>query len=392
MSTGSPPYCRVQGMTKPPLVVHIIYRLAVGGLENGLVNLINTMPPEAYRHAIICLKDSSDFKQRITRPDVDVYELHKRDGQDWQSFVNVYRLLKKLQPGIVHTRNIGTLEYQFPALLAGVKHRVHGEHGWDVADPDGTNVKYQWVRRVLKYVVHHFIPLSRHLENYLLDKIHVKPANITRIVNGVDTRIFYPRTGIRPLLSGCPLVLANDDCVIGTIGRMHGVKDQITLVKAFIWVCQHAPAFKNQLKLVIIGDGPLRAQAIALLEGAGLMAQAWLPGARNDVADIQRCLDIFVLPSQAEGISNTILEAMATGLPVIATAVGGNSELVQDGVTGALTPANDAPAMAEKILAYLNQPATRHEHGQQGLQRALNTFSLTAMVANYQAVYGSFFP
>lgn len=379
-------------MRQPPLVAHIIYRLGVGGLENGLVNLINTMPADAYRHTIICLKDSTDFKQRLTRSDVEVHELHKQDGQDWHSFVSMYRLLKRLKPSIVHTRNIGPMEYQLSALLAGVKHRVHGEHGWDVVnDPDGSNVKYQWVRRILKHFIHRFIPLSRNLESYLLEQIHISPRKITRIINGVDTQVFYPRTGTKRLPSDCPLVVSETDTLIGTIGRMHAVKDQITLVKAFILACQQEPDLAGRLKLAIIGDGPLRAEALALLDTAGLSGQAWLPGERGDVADIYRNLDMFVLPSLSEGISNSILEAMACGLPVIATDVGGNFELVVDGVTGFLVPANDPAAMAAKILAYAHDAQTMHQHGGQGLQRVLAQFSLVAMVANYQAVYDAFF-
>jgi len=373
------------------LVVHIIYRLGVGGLENGLVNLINHMPAEAYRHAIICLKDSTDFRQRLARNDVEIHELHKKDGQDWHSFVAMYRLLKQLQPSIVHTRNIGTMEYQISAFCAGVKHRVHGEHGWDVADPDGTNVKYQLLRRVLNLFVHRFIPLSRHLESYLLDKVHVPPRKITRIINGVDTQIFYPRPAHKQPLDACPFNFVEIDTVIGTIGRMHGVKDQITLVKAFILACQRDVEKSGHLKLIIIGDGPLHKQALDLLDAAGLSAQVWLPGVRNDVAEINRRLDVFVLPSLAEGISNTILEAMACGLPVIATDVGGNSELVVDAVTGWLVPVNDPGAMADKILAYVHDIETLHRHGLQGQQRIQQNFSLTAMVENYQAVYDSFF-
>jgi sugar transferase (PEP-CTERM/EpsH1 system associated) len=379
-------------MRQPPLVAHIIYRLGVGGLENGLVNLINNMPADAYRHAIICLKDSTDFKQRLTRNDVEVHELHKQDGQDWHSFVSMYRLLKRLKPSIAHTRNIGPMEYQLSALVAGVRYRVHGEHGWDVVnDPDGSNVKYQWVRRVLKRFIHRFIPLSRNLESYLLEKIHVSPRKIVRIINGVDTKIFYPRTSPKRLPSDCPFAVHETDTVIGTIGRMHAVKDQITLVKAFILACQQQPELRNRLKLVIVGDGPLRAEALALLDAVALSEQAWLPGERGDVADIYRNLDVFVLPSLSEGISNSILEAMACGLPVIATDVGGNSELVVDGVTGFLVPANDPEAMAAKILSYAHDAKTLQQHGVHGLQRVLEYFSLVAMVANYQAVYDAFF-
>jgi sugar transferase (PEP-CTERM/EpsH1 system associated) len=298
-------------------------------------------------------------------------------------------LLKQLNPAIVHTRNLATIEYQLPAFFAGVKHRIHGEHGWDVFDPEGSNKKYQWLRRLLKPLIHRYIPLSKQLESYLVDSIRVNPKKITRIINGVDTAVFYPYLNAKSPLIGCPFTVHPGDIVIGSVGRMHGVKDQLTLVKAFIRVCRREAALKPRLKLMLIGEGPLREQAIRLLEENQLMAQSWLPGERHDIADIMRQLDLFILPSQAEGISNTILEAMATGLPVIATAVGGNPELVTEGITGQLTPANDEAAMADHILGYAQDQEKMREHGHNARQRALLAFSQAAMVARYQTVYDS---
>ena len=119
---------------------------------------------------------------------------------------------------------------------------------------------------------------------------------------------------------------------------MQTVKDQTMLAQAFVQAMASAPQLKASLRLVMIGDGPLRGQAQAILDQAGLGDLAWLPGERSDVADIMRGLHAFALPSLAEGISNTILEAMASALPVIATAVGGNADLVQQPDTGSIVP------------------------------------------------------
>ena len=119
---------------------------------------------------------------------------------------------------------------------------------------------------------------------------------------------------------------------------MAEVKDQLTLARAFCKLVETLPGGRERVALVMVGDGELRQPTIKLLAAAGLDAISWLPGAREDAAEYLRALDIFVLPSLAEGISNTILEAMASGLPVIATDVGGNSELVIDGETGHLVP------------------------------------------------------
>ncbi|QPK65693.1 TIGR03088 family PEP-CTERM/XrtA system glycosyltransferase [Methylomonas sp. LL1] len=371
---------------QPPLIVHIIYRLGVGGLENGLVNLINRLPAERYRHAIICLTDSTDFSLRIQRPDVIVYEIHKKPGQDWGSFVKIYRLLKQIKPQIVHTRNLAAIEYQLCAVLAGVRYRVHGEHGWDVFDPEGNNVKYQWLRRLFGLLIHRFIPLSRQLQNYLQNKVGIAAGKISRICNGVDTQVFYPEGAARQTPDGCPLDLGSK-LAIGTVGRMHGVKDQLTLVKAFIAACQQSVVFSERACLVLIGDGPLREEAIDLLKASGLADKAWLPGERNDIAQILRSLDLFVLPSKAEGISNTLLEAMATGLPIIATNVGGNPELVLEGQTGYLVEKENPIAMAAAMLEMIMDDERRKQFGAAAYQRARREFSIDSMVASYQQVY-----
>ena len=373
-------------MADAPLVVHVIHRLGVGGLENGLVNLINRTPRDRYRHAVVCLKDATDFQRRLAG-EVPVYQLHRREGQDFGLYPRLYRLLRRLRPAIVHTRNLAALECQWPAWLARVPARVHGEHGWDVFDPDGTLRKYQWLRRFFRIFIHHYIPLSRHLEGYLRERIKVPDERITRICNGVDTAVFHPGPNGRTAIAGCPFGRAEGLVLVGTVGRMHGVKDQLNLVRGFLRLLEGRPSLRERVRLILVGEGPLRSEAKSLLQSAGAAELAWLPGERGDVAAILRGLDIFVLPSQAEGISNTVLEAMATGLPVVATHVGGNPELVVEGVTGRLVPREDPEALAGALLDYLDQPQRIADHGRAGLARARDCFSLDGMVERYMAVY-----
>jgi len=370
-----------------PLVVHVVHRLVMGGMENGLVNLINRMPPDRYRHAIVCLKDSTEFSQRIQRQDVQIVCLNRKEGQDFGMFIRLFHILRKLKPDIVHTRNIATLECQLPSYLAGVPYRVHGEHGWDVCDPGGTNRKYQWLRRVFRPFVHRYIPLSNQLNNYLTEKIRVPENKIRRICNGVDTKIFHPSQSPENSIVGCPFASSDALVLIGTVGRMHGVKDQMNLVHAFLHVLKMRPNFKDIARLVLVGDGPLRQEAVSVISEAGFGELAWIPGERNDVADVLRGLDIFVLPSKAEGISNAILEAMATGLAVIATSVGGNPELVLDGQTGRLVEAENPVAMADVLIEYLDNIEQIKEHGEKGLRQVLDHFTLDSMVDRYMAVY-----
>ncbi len=366
-------------------IAHVIYRLGVGGLENGLVNLINHMPEDRYRHVIICLTDSTDFKQRLHRDNVCVVELHKKPGQDWGSFWRFYQVLKQHGVTLVHTRNLAALEYQIPAFLAGIKHRVHSEHGWDVFDPDGTNKKYQWLRRFLSPLVQVFIPLSKHLQDYLQYKVKIPSKKITRICNGVDAQKFYP--GQSKNISECAFLNESDKLIIGTVGRMHGVKDQMTLAHAFVSLMQMKPEYLDFVRLVMIGDGPLHEQAMQYLDQAQLSHCVWLPGERKDIADLMRAMDIFVLPSIAEGISNTILEAMATGLPIVATRVGGNPELVESRENGVLVHSKAPEAMAKALDTLIADTEQRKRMGLASRRRVEQQFSIDVMVSNYLAVY-----
>src|SRR5262249_815838 len=175
--------------------------------------------------------------------------------------------------------------------------------------------------------------------------------------------------------------------VVGTVGRMHEVKDQLTLVRAFLHMLSTMPQACMWLRLVIIGDGPLREAARQLLRAADAESLAWLPGERQDSPDIMRALDVFVLPSLREGLSNTILEAMASGLPVVATRVGGNPELVADGNTGLLVPPRDPGALANAMSLLLADPRKAQTFGAAGKHRVETEFSLARMVRETEDLY-----
>ena len=371
---------------KRPLVLHVMYRFDTGGLENGIVNLINHMPAHAYRHAVLALTEVTDFRQRIQRSDVEFIALRKPPGHGVWQYPKLFKLFRQLRPAIVHSRNLAALEVQAPAWAAGVPVRIHGEHGRDMGDLDGSNVTYQRVRRFYKPFVHHYVALSHDLADYLGHKVRIGPEAITQVYNGVDTERFQPAPdGPEPLL-GCPFDPAQH-WLVGSVGRMQAVKDPLMLAHAFLQALALAPELKPRMRLAMVGEGPLRAQAQAVLEAAGASHLAWLPGERSDVSDIMRGLHAFALPSLAEGISNTILEAMASGLPVVATAVGGNADLVLQGHTGCLVPSADPQAMAHQLVALASKPEQARAMGQAGRQRVLSNFSMQAMVDTYQNMY-----
>ena len=352
-----------------------------------MVNLINHMPTQAYRHAVVAITEVVPaFSARIWRQDVQFHSLHKPAGHGTKIYPQLYRLLRQLRPTVMHTRNLAALECQVPAWLAGVPVRIHGEHGRDIGDLDGTRKRNQWARRLYRPFVQQYVALSADLGQYLRQRVGVRDADIMQIYNGVDTERFMPAVPLRAQLAGSPF---NEPGlhVFGTVGRMQAVKDQLLLARAFVHALELRPDLRRCMRLVMVGDGPLRAEAQAVLSAGRVAELAWLPGERADVPDVMRALDCFVLPSLAEGISNTILESMASGLPVLATDVGGNAELVDAGHSGLLVPAGNVQAMASAMVDMADAPERSRDWGAEGRRRVEQKFSLSAMVHAYQSLY-----
>jgi sugar transferase (PEP-CTERM/EpsH1 system associated) len=370
-----------------PLVAHVVHRFDVGGLENGVANLINRLPAADFRHAVVALTEVTAFRDRVTRDDVTFHTIGKSAGHGIKVYPDLFRLFRSLRPAIVHTRNLAALEAAVPAALAGVPVRIHGEHGWDVADLVGSSRKYRLLRRLYRPFVHRYVVLSQGLESYLVERVGIPRERVVRICNGVDTARFAPTSdGARTPMAGSPFNHP-DLWVVGTVGRLQRVKDQVTLARAFVRALAIVPGAAQRMRLAIVGEGALRAEIEEVLTKAHAAHLAWLPGERADVPACLRGLDCFVLPSRAEGISNTILEAMATGLPVIATNVGGNPELVDDGTTGTLVPPEDPEALAREIVACYRAPQLAATRGCAGRARAEQLFSLDGMVRRYGELY-----
>ena len=176
-----------------PLVMHIVHRFDTGGLENGVVNLINHMPRQAYRHMVVALTEVSDFRHRIVHEDVECLALHKPPGHGARVYPRLWRLLRERRPSIVHTRNMAALEMQVPAWAARVPVRIHGEHGRDVDDLEGASLRHQRIRRLYAPFVGHYVALSRDLASYLTGPVGLDEARVTQIYNGVDVERFRPR-------------------------------------------------------------------------------------------------------------------------------------------------------------------------------------------------------
>jgi sugar transferase (PEP-CTERM/EpsH1 system associated) len=370
------------------LVVHLLYRLDIGGLETVVVNLINHLPQDRFHHAVISLTDCSDFKERIHHPNVSFYQLHKKAGKDLAVWWRLWRRLRQLKPDILHTCNIATLEGVVPARLAGVPVVIHAEHGRDDYDLDGSNKKYLLLRRLLIPFVDRVVPVSEDLARWLRLQVKIPATKINKIVNGIGSPLPPRNRDVRQPLPDRRFA-PPETFIIATVGRLWPVKDQANLLRAFAYLLSMEEMEADRLRLVLIGDGPQRANLEALAEQLRISDKLWISGWRKDVPQLLRGVDLFALPSKAEGTPLTILEAMAAGLPVVATQVGGVADLVVSGETGTLVPSNDPQALAQALHPYIKDPHLAHIQGEAGRLRFLNNFTLERMVQQYKRLFES---
>jgi len=359
-----------------PLVVHLIYRFDFGGLETLVAECINRMPPQQYRHAVVCLTGYTEFARKISRDDVEIIALDKQPGLGLGTHLKLWKLLRRLKPAVLHSYNLSAVEYAFTAAMAGVPVRVHAEHGRDAGDPHGLNRKHNLLRRGVTPFIDRYVPVSEDLQRWLRQVVGVPDAKTLMIANGVDTERFLPQAHA-----------GRAKFVIGTVGRVQDVKNHSGLVDAFIRLRELLPDQRHRLRLAIVGDGPLFGSIRDKVHAAGLDEVVWLPGSRTDIADLMSGFDVFALPSIAEGTPVTILEAMACGLPVVASKVGGIPEVVEQMATGLLVPPSDPAALAEALAIYVQDPQLAARHGAAGRARVERSNSIAAMVAGYARLY-----
>lgn len=366
-----------------PLVVHVIHRLDYGGMEAVLVDLINAMGDEPYRHAVICLRDYTAFRDRIRSPDVAVYALGKRDGKDFSNYWRLLRLLRRLRPVLVNTYNLATIDAAPFARLVGAK-VVHAEHGWQV-ERDSVPSKHKMLRRMMSPFIDRFVAVSEDLGDWLRSAVGLSVAKLSCIHNGVDATKFSKDDFIRQA-GRRRLGVEERTFVVGTVARLDPIKAQADLIEAVARLVQDGETVRP-VKLFIVGEGPERARLEALIAERGLPEHVSLMGAQDAVAELLAAFDVFALPSHNEGVSIAILEAMASGLPVVATRVGGNPEVVSDGKSGLLIEAGAVEALAAALARYRDDVELARAHGTVGRTRMQAEFSLQNMVERYLRLY-----
>ena len=361
-----------------PSVVHVLSSFGMGGQERVAFDLATSQLRAGCRVAALSMAPPPDgpLAAEFRAAGIDVDRVARpRPGVDPMLIVRIARWLRRRKVDLVHTHNRMALIYGAPAgRLAGAK-VVHTKHGNNPRG--GTRLL---AGNLAARGVHAFVAVSEETAEFARKRREIDERRLLVIPNGIELGRFHPDPAGRDRIRR-ELGVGADTWLIGTVGRIAAEKNHALLVKAM------APLLGPGTRLVIAGHGPLLPAVTELVGSLGVAAFVHLLGARRDVPDVLNALDSFVMSSDTEGLPLVVLEAMATGLPVISTRVGGIPNVLIEGQTGFLVPAGDEQALRDRAAQLRADPAATRASGDRARLDAVGRFSAERMQRDYLHLY-----
>lgn len=357
---------------RPLHICHVVLSLEPGGLENGVVNVVNGLDRDRFRSSICCVRRTGAFASRV-RSDVAIESMNTQGGNSPRTVLRLAKLFRSWGVDIVHTRNAEPFFFGIlGARLAGVTTVIHSEHGRTFPGRRTRAVAQRWLLKGADAA----FTVSKRLRTDLVKELGISEDRFEVLYNGVDNAAFQNKEVSR---------IASDHdrpIRIGSVGRLVAVKNYPLLLNAFARLTVSQP-----VQLILAGDGPERGALEALAQRLGIVGRIEFMGHRDDIASMLKTLDVFVLPSVSEGMSNTLLEAMAAEVPVLASDVGGNGEIIESEKSGLLFKSESIEHAVAQLTRLCCSEQLRRSLAKQGAERARSDFSINAMLKRYESLY-----
>ncbi len=364
-------------------ILHVVLSLGTGGLENGIINIINGSDKDEFHTDVICIREKGELHSRIENSSTKVFF----DSALSNGLINSVKHIRKtiLNEGydVIHTHGWATMLAGYLAFksLTFNKNKpiiINGEHGTLYFESSQQII----IQRFLFKRMHLNLSVSGALVNEVARRFNVPVEIFKAILNGVNIDKFQPNAEQRNAIR-TELNLKEEHILIGSVGRLVEVKNYPSLIKAFALLLKS----QSNARLALAGDGPERVALELLIEQQGLNNKVFMMGRREDVPSVMNAYDIFVLPSFREGLSNTILEAMSSGLPEIVTNVGGSPEIVIENKTGHLFEVSNIEQLAGLLEALIQDKEKLKKMSDDAREHVVKNYSLETMVNNYQYTY-----
>jgi glycosyltransferase involved in cell wall biosynthesis len=360
-------------------VMQVVLSLNPGGTERLVVEIARRVALMS-RSVVCCLDDPGAWASELDAAGVEIVALRRRSGFHPSLGLRIARLARDRELNVLHCHQYSSFVYGGIATLRRPSLRlVYTEHG-RLSDAPPSR-KRRLVNPVLSLLPGPVVAVSNDLREHLVESGFWR-RRVGVFYNGIEPGLATD-DATRQLVRRS-LGLADSSFVIGTVARLDPVKDLRMLIEAFHGLLNE----HRDIRLLVVGDGPEREALEQAARALGCVDAVAFMGHRDDARRVLSALDVYVNCSVTEGMSVTILEAMAAGLPVVATRVGGNPELVEDGLSGVLVPSRSASSLRAALESLMGAPAHRSAMGAAGRARLVTEFSMDRMVQRYLAAYG----
>ncbi len=354
-------------------IVHVVQGLGIGGQERLVVHLSHELAARGHEPAIVSLSPGGEVRSEAAP--IPIYDATRCNGPDLSLVARLAVLFRSLRPDVVHTHNPAPMLHAVPAaLLARIPRRVHTKHGANVYGRRGL-----WAARAAVRAIDAVVAVSEQTADIARIKERVPERRLRVVLNGIPLHPFGRDPSARARVR-TELGIAQEAFVVGSVGRLAPEKDYPRLIAAV------APLLSERVRLVLVGAGPARGEierAIRAISGGRYVV---LTGARSDVPALLAAFDMFVLSSRTEGLPLAVPEAMASGLPVVATAVGGLPSVVPSDC-GVLVPPRDDVALHRIVRDLARDPGRVAALGEAARRRARAGFSIVRMADAYEDIY-----
>lgn len=362
-------------------ISHVVENLNRGGLERVVIDLAKAQAAAGHDCQVVCLFEAGILAPELAAHGIPVVACGKRDGADLRALLRLRGALSAQRTEVLHSHNGLPHYYAMAAALGlGLRRVVNTRHGMG----DGTPAsRREWLFRQSMRFADVAVAVSEAAGRRLADAGLVPADRLQVVPNGIHPEPFRARDPQLRAQLAASLGLAQETQLVGFVGRLNWAKDLPTLVAAFARVC----ARRDDAALVIVGEGAERGAVETAIAAAGLGDRVLLLGDRSDVPQLLPAFSLFAMSSVSEGYSIALLEACASALPIVATDVGGNAEIVRDGVNGLVVPSGAPAAFADALEQLLADPAHAARMGQAGRDWLLANATFEVMSRRYLEAY-----
>lgn len=364
-------------------ISHVVENLNRGGLERVVIDLAKAQAAAGHDCQVVCLFEAGALAPELTSSGVPVIACGKRERADLRALARMRRALAAHRTEVLHSHN-GVPHYYAMAAALGLRLRriVNTRHGMGQA---GAGSRREWLFRHSLRRADVAVAVSEAAGRRLTETRLVAADKLRIVPNGIHPAAFRARDGDARARLAASLGLPAQTQLVGFVGRLNWAKDLQTMIAAFARVLER----RSDAALVLVGEGEERARLEAAIARAGIGDRVFLLGDRGDVPRLLPAFSIFAMSSVSEGYSIALLEACASALPIVATDVGGNAEIVADGSTGLVVPPGEPEAFAAALLALLDDPRRAAAMGDAGRRWLLSNATFEVMAARYLALYAN---